>query len=166
MNAPEDQPEFVDEILVHLQRADPGEIESGELEDLIGADREGMRTAVEWMNEQKLLDPDAQHFKLLDASKLPQHEAPPEAQLDPETPESVVPPPAPGDVPVRLRLGLTATFGRSAGDDDEAIVKRSELLYEQIRDVLNANLRSLDIFLEVEGIETYDKPRVIFSSEQ
>lgn len=161
-----EQPEFVDEIVVQLQRADPGEIESAELEELTGADPDGLRMAIEWMREQDLFDDDAEHFKLRDASALPQHEAPPEEQLDSPTGGPPTPrPPAPGEVPVRLRLGLTATYGRGPGENDDAIVAKSETLFTDIQEALGQAFPNLDIFLTVEGIETYDSPRVIFPPE-
>jgi len=164
---PTEAPDFVDEITNMLTRVYPGEVEAGELEQEIGASPEELRAATEWMRANGRLDDEAEHFKIAqadDGGGLPQHAPPSEDELDTaeEVVRSATTAPASDELPVRVVFSLTTSFGRSVDESDDSVVKKCEALFEEIQKGLSGAIPKMEIVMNVEEINTYDRPRRIF----
>jgi hypothetical protein len=161
-----------DHVLTIIRRhaADEEPLSGDQLLKESGFDTDELREAIEELEKEGILDPDAEGFALSDGARPP---APAEDEHDEgstdddETRVMSLPPTigvGAGDA-YRVHLTLVGSFTETArGNKDDAALRRSEKLAARIVEVLGTSMPGLGFAVEIERVEAL-QTRVIFGAE-
>lgn len=167
-------PVLADEIILILQRAYPGEVEKAELLDQSGLSDSDLRGVLDYLAQEGQLDPDADEFKWRDPSGA--GSAPPEdfpAEEDEEAEDELAEQPTveattpatDGSLLARMTLGVIVNFSRSPGESDDALNRKALQVSKKVEEAIRSDLPRLGVSVQVDRLEAWGAPRVIFPPE-
>lgn len=169
-------PALADEVVLILQRAYPGEVEKGELLDQSGLSDSDLREVLHYLAEEGQLDPDAQEFKWRDPSGA--GGAPPSEDYPAEDPDEepgddpgeqptveATTPATDGSLLARMTLEVVVNFSRSPGESDDALNRKALQVSKKVEEAIRSDLPRLGVSVQVDRLEAWGAPRVIFPPE-
>lgn len=163
----EERPEGADDIVILLQRAEPGAVDRDEVFAESGLTSDKARAAIAFLVEEGEIS-ETKDGSLMSGDGEPEpdqdYETPPTDQLADalarnHAGDEAAAAAAAADSPagqVRTTLTVTSTFNRAAGESDQAVLQKAQVIADEVGNALGMAFPKLDWRVEVSGVDAFD----------